>query len=246
MLPGERVCLSRYDWERGTITLPTAAVTAVKKAVREASNREHDRVYEAARTWWRAHGAAYARAVARVEELRPAGNSAALTRVWKRQQEIADTLPGDEATHEAIETGVRARRMPRREDVHPARATNKTDTFAAGRYAGECHISFKGREVTWAVSENNHAREAAHEGAVAQAFFTALARVKWTRGTGGVIVGNDEYNRDADYAGGGANYITATYGPKGEEARAGEMGVTVQKYRKIVGRDRTSHAAVRW
>ena len=87
--------------------------------------------------------------------------------------------------------------------------TAKTTDFLVD----EASISFKGREVTWNVPSNNHAVERAHEHPVAQAFFQGLAAIKsWPRGTGGEILGNDEYNRDSREMGGGGNYVTARYG----------------------------------
>ena len=67
------------------------------------------------------------------------------------------------------------------------------------------------KSVTWNVPENNHAVETAREHWFAKALFTALGNITWTRGNGGTIVGNDEYNRDSDYEDGGGNYVTAEY-----------------------------------
>lgn len=90
----------------------------------------------------------------------------------------------------------------------------KALTKSASLYSGDAHISFNNENsvVVWHVSENNHACERAHEWWFAKELFKALGRIKWTRNSGGQIVGNDEYNRDADYAGGGANYIKQNFG----------------------------------
>lgn len=69
------------------------------------------------------------------------------------------------------------------------------------------------RTVIWDVPENNHARENARKDPLARALFRALGAIKWTRDSGGVIAGNDEYNRDDLSAGAGGNYEVAYYGP---------------------------------
>jgi hypothetical protein len=75
------------------------------------------------------------------------------------------------------------------------------------------------KTISWIVEENNHAKDRAHEHPVAKKLFNLLNGVKWTRGTGGTIVGNDEYNQDSDFVGGGGNYITMSFGPIGEQSR---------------------------
>jgi hypothetical protein len=183
--------MSRYAWERGTIKLPTADVTRVKKAVRDANNALHERRYELAREAWRK---------------------------LSRTRDAYDVLEGMrlddgefDALHDVLEAATHRGRMPGRGDIRPARATNKTNAFAVGH---DATIRFARREVTWSVRENNHAVESARWDPLGKAFFTALGRVRWTRGSGGQIVGNDEYNRDSDYAGGGSNYVTAEFGAK--------------------------------
>ena len=69
------------------------------------------------------------------------------------------------------------------------------------------------RSVTWDVPENNHAREHARAHFMAKELFNLLDQVDWKRGSGGQIVGNDEYNREERGAGEGGNYVIATYPP---------------------------------
>ena len=75
------------------------------------------------------------------------------------------------------------------------------------------------RTFSWEVWENNRAVDHAHGNYFVKGVFRRLDRVKWTRNTGGYIVGNNEYNKDDDSPGGGANYVSRSYGPLGERAR---------------------------
>ncbi|BDB63247.1 hypothetical protein RDE2_50410 (plasmid) [Rhodococcus sp. RDE2] len=80
----------------------------------------------------------------------------------------------------------------------------------------EFGLTLEGRTLHWEVPQNNHARDHAAVTGLYQAALTYLNDVTWTRGTGGVIVGNDEYNRDTTYEGGGGNYVTHRFGPAGQ------------------------------
>jgi hypothetical protein len=71
--------------------------------------------------------------------------------------------------------------------------------------------------LTWHVMENNHACDRAHEHPIANVMFRMLNNVQWVRGSGGQIVGNDEYNQDNDCAGGGGNYVKQTFSPKSKK-----------------------------
>jgi hypothetical protein len=77
---------------------------------------------------------------------------------------------------------------------------------------GGVYFNNKEKTVSWSVSENNHACEYARKSVYGMALFHTLGRVKWTSRTGGTIVGNNEYNRDDHGYGGGGNYVVDTYG----------------------------------
>ena len=80
---------------------------------------------------------------------------------------------------------------------------------------GEAHVNFddKTRGTTWQVDENNRAIDRARQTILGKAFFSALNLVDWTRGSGGKILGNNEYNRDDHaYEGGGGNTVNSNYG----------------------------------
>lgn len=224
--------MSRNDWEHGTITLPTAAVPVVKKALRDWSNRLHDEVRtEAIRLHkdvakgtrvhdtytQRLHAARYGTAA---NGYRTALHSTRTDRdafVTTIALEVLDRMLW------AVTREHKAPHQPTVTDVNRVvpKMTNRDNTFPVLNTDGsdEATIAFTGREVTWSVGENNRAVEHANAAPLALVFFAALTKVTWTRGTGGEIVGNDEYNEDSRDSGGGANYITKTYGPLGDEAR---------------------------
>lgn len=228
--------MSCYEWETASITLPSTAVAPLKKVLRESNNALHEavraeavRLHKSAKTtnlqkYAKAVGVdllnngviAYGRQPSTVR----AAAVAVLGRiVWKVQK-------GGAKLHVPTVADVNA--------VVP-KMTTKDDTFRViNKYGSyEATITFNGRNVQWDVPENNHAVAAAHEADLAKVFFAHLDRIKWTRATGGYGVGNNEYHREDDYAGGGANYTTFHYGPLGEAQKAAEMGMSVTKYRQM-------------
>lgn len=94
-------------------------------------------------------------------------------------------------------------------------------TLAVQGSDSEASVSFDPakRQLVWNVSENNHSVERARESLLGRLFFEQLGRVKWTRGTGGHITGNDEYRREGRGPGEGGNELKETYGPRGDQER---------------------------
>ena len=95
--------------------------------------------------------------------------------------------------------------------------TNRTTTFSS--FVGSATIVFdrQTHTVEWQTDHNNHAVDSARSSLLARVFFARLDKVRWTRGTGGVLVGNDEYNQGSSALGYGANYATEGWGYVGAE-----------------------------
>lgn len=226
--------MSKYEWERATLTLPTAAVAPLKEKLRIYVNTLHDEVRVEA---IRLHKVIATRSPAKYKKaLRNITTNAYVAAEstrhgWRTQAaevpvfrtvafSVLESMLRDAELRTAKgQTGVGVN-QPTLADVsrHAPKATNKTTTFVVhtARGGDEATITFEGRTLTWDVAENNRAVEEAHEAPLAKVLFAALDRINWTRSTGGSGVGNDEYNRDSDYSGGGSNYTTFRYGPLGK------------------------------
>ncbi|HQF92584.1 MAG TPA: hypothetical protein PLS46_00380 [Microthrixaceae bacterium] len=215
--------MSTYEWERAELKLPSAAVSPLKKLLRDWVNVLHDEV--------------------RAESLRvhdTVGNGTRSAKIYAerltahRREVIGRTVSRysmgvDRAERcrwvellacDVIEAGLRSSSKPHKPTVADVskvvpRATASTTTFEVLGEEGftTAWIRFDGRTVIWNVSENNHAIDHAHNSPLAGVFFGALAKVVWTRGSGGVGYANDEYNREDRGCGGGANYRTFEFGP---------------------------------
>lgn len=204
--------MSCNNWEQGEVLLPAAAVPALRAALNAAVAAERAAMKSAVETLWKdlrslpvrkRRGAAYDLMWGGRDRLgrRPEGEPDVLCffeyAKWKKPTEVHYRAYGLLVT------------------------TNRTASWQAGD-SGE--VALDGRTVTWEVPEGNRAVDHARESTVGRAFFGFLNRVEWTRGTGSAgFVGNDEYNREADYAGGGGNYVTDRFGPLGDAAAAARM-----------------------
>ena len=245
--------MSRNEWQQGTITIPAKELPALHKTLRDWQNAFHNEVrtkaVELHKTINTRSVSKYAEAIRDLE-----------AKQWAREDRASQASQSFGFGYHAPRTpsatqqragivevaalnvlrhirfyaaeGRKGIHQPTVEDVShwaPA-ATNRTKMFDVG---GEASISFEKNTVTWDVPENNHAVEDAEKHPLYSVFFDALGKVQWTRGSGGVITGNDEYNRDGREYGGGANYITHTFGPQGTAAKASEMGMTLKAYQEM-------------
>lgn len=218
--------MSKYEWERGTIKLPSAAAPKMRRALVAAQQKHFDDVFAEAKKFWAENKTTSKKKLwdtlyaDEIKYDRRGWGSPALNMSDAKKEArsifygMAQSYPDD----------TNKPRAPKKEDVAQRvgpRATSRTTKFLAE----DGMIIFKGNNVTWDVGENNHAVDRARDSVLGGVFFNELDRVQWTRGTGGKIVGNDEYNKESDYVGGGGNYETGGYGPLGDEFWKGRQVV---------------------
>jgi hypothetical protein len=211
--------MSKSEWESGSIVIPAVAWPAFRRTLIEKWNADQDRLLQLA-VKMRAEVEAAAKGkrgfdrVAWLEQ-RMGG------REWGDNGESARAndchtvirLLGLQATLvDGKWTTPAKTRTPKRKDLYILPVSR-----GATLDLGEASIVLDdaARTVSWRVGENNHACDTARSLPMARTLFSLLNRIEWTRGSGGKIIGNDEYNQDSDYEGGGGNYVTAAYGPLG-------------------------------
>lgn len=210
--------MSKYEWEKGTIALPTAAWAPFKKALHTGLNKLAEADYAVAMKLY---------------------DALVLLKKKTRGLDLRQALEAElDAKDKSYSYGW-ATSTPK----YPFHCTDRNDMFdillskgdkpsllkpqkkqfplvnstTLSFHRSDCSVTLdnKSRTVTWNVPENNHASDYAHDTALGKITFQELGKVKWTRNTGGVIVGNDENNRDSESEDGGGNYVVYRFGPLG-------------------------------
>ena len=205
--------MSTYEWEVGTWKLSTKEFPSLVRDVQRVANAHWHEVFERTQEFWDGLGTKHKRSIQAYlvvvhehHERQPDDNFIGLV-------SDVDYLLTYAATREPDPDGkyhTVARARPRR--IIQRDLPKRTDMrFECG---GGSTLDFarKGRRIDWSVEDNNHAREYGRDHPIAQYFFGRLQRVNWTRGTGGEVWGNDEYNGDSGGVGGGGNYSLGTWG----------------------------------
>lgn len=216
--------LAQFLWEQGTIIIPSSQWAKFKAKVREGYNKS--KLDDFAKAGQLQAILLKLHATHKGKNPDPYGEYwETLTELaWKAlEQPVYDvmwgkrtsTRIGDEQCWE-IETAL----FRNGNDRPPLKPLKKdfplADSSTKSLSQGEAYVGFddKTRGAVWQVSENNHAIESARSTALARAFIGALGEIEWTRGSGGKIIGNNEYNRDSEYEGGGGNTVNDEYGPE--------------------------------
>lgn len=223
--------MSCYEWENGTITIPAKEMPALQKTLRDWQNAFHEDVrakaVELHKTINTRSAAKYSQGIMAIESKRYGRGPGSAAYGFNFRAPSAAQVRADAVEDAALEvlksiqyqarSGKKSIHQPTVKDVSvfAPSATNRTKTFNLD----EASITFEKNQVTWDVPENNHAREHAAAHPLHDVFFNALGKVQWTRGSGGTICGNDEYNQENRGEGGGGNYVTRSFGPGVTSAR---------------------------
>jgi hypothetical protein len=223
--------MSRSEWEKGTIVIPTALWAGFKKGLRDAYNAARTKDFVLAQQLMDAIKTAQKgkrnvdwdavfdqELVATVQDWTRWGRTTQRKYPFQTfDQDGYDLKPLLLLRVDPNDSRKLRLQAPKKKDF--ALATNKTMQFSAGD--GDIALQEAAHAVYWRVRENNHAVEYAHEHPMARVLFALLAKVKWTRGSGGHLFGNDENNEHSGEEGSGlgGSYITHTFGPLGEKAR---------------------------
>ncbi len=203
--------MSRYEWEAGEIRIPASAWPAFRKSLLEEWNRQQKRVLGLAEDAYQSIRGAPRPDDALSDWLYPAADKhpgAYRHPSYEEREQHGDAIRRllfhwDGTTRQSVLQPPLELKL----DLRPV-SKGGALTFAGASIT----LDDERKVVRWAVGENNHAIEHARQHPMAKALFSALGRVRWCRGSGGDIVGNDEYNRDQLGAGGGANYVTGSFG----------------------------------
>ena len=221
--------MSRHEWERGEIKMSVKEFGAVRRDLIASYNANQTSLFAQAKTIY--------------AQLKTAGKGkrnfdfASAFSALMNNSRISDSdssaIYDAIMPHEQVEKTVDGRTFKSWERVKRPKNPQKKQFALLKQNAdriifGEAGIGFnkKTRTISYSSGENNHAVERARESAMGREFFKRMGQVVWTRGTGGQIIGNDEYNEDSgrEYAGGGGSYVTQTYKmlSKSEKAAAAQ------------------------
>ncbi|MGX1161030.1 hypothetical protein FBY31_0606 [Arthrobacter sp. SLBN-100] len=209
--------MGHWDSQHGEIVLPSAEFAAVRQAVQKATHEHRSKVFGETQAFWKG--------LTRKEQTDPSAHTAALRQytdakhkeLYAFQDRSSWNRPAKPPFTEEFLDDVEWRLgLPR--DGKPARVlksdlpfpTNRTTSFPAGQ-EGSVSFDKDSSTVRWSTSENRGATDRAHDSVAGTAFFDRLKTVKWTRNTGGVIMGNNEYAADE----GQGDSCHVSYGPIG-------------------------------
>lgn len=206
--------MSSYEWEKGSVKIPADQWSAFKKTIIKTYNAYTERDYRLALNLYN-----YLKVSSKGK------------RNYNYKRELILKLQESNITwdsYQRIELSLFPAGKERKTPFKPKmkdfpKATNQTQHISVG--VATIGLSNSNKTFYWDVQENNHAVAEAHSHPIVKTLFLTLAALDWKRNSGGIIVGNDEYNADSEEPGAGSNYITHAYGPLGKGLATFKQGV---------------------
>ena len=193
--------MSGYEWESGTIVIPTAEWSKFRTALITEWNKQQEKIFTDAGT---------------VLKRLKANNKGKRKVDWRKEAShliynMIDDVDRENEIYGLIISREGKPVTPKKKDLHILPVSK-----SAVLQLSEVTIKLDNdtHSIRYSVSENNHACDDAHQLPIVRKMFSLLGEIKWTRRSGGEIVGNDEYNRESEGCGGGANYCKYSYGLK--------------------------------
>lgn len=238
--------MSTYEEERGEIILPAASVVALRNALTVTVNTQRAKTFDLAE---KIH--AYLTSDKGVEERKALSailRGKPLSGMYRIEDvlgKVADKInpPRRDRWGYAEESEYSYHQMwdvqrllikhdenfkpiklqaPKKKDL-PLFPASKTWQWESGEWG--VSINPKTRLLSWHIPSNNHAVDEARESELGKTLFSALDKIKWTRGTGGVSRYTNEYMRDADMEHGSGSTSEEGYGPRGKAMTEAKFGL---------------------
>lgn len=213
--------MSHYDWEHGTVIIPSAQWAAFKKALRDGYNLMREKDLETltkihAKVSESCKGMASSELYTKVENEVSRLENVSTWGGFKKAVYALNLLEPGDCQYMLVKPNEKTRKFQLVKPVstkfpHPA-ADRNTTTFHVFDDA-RIVLNNTNRTVTWRVPEGNHAVQRASDSAMGRLFFGLLNKITWTRGSGGVFYRNDEENRSGSDGGDGLDYVAARFGP---------------------------------
>lgn len=195
--------MSNYESERGTIKLPAAAFTNIRKSFETREKAKQSEAYDHTQRFWKSLTRKQQTDPAEYEKARDAY---AESYVRPRRR---DVFAQPDAT--VVEKFEDMTYLPRGWDqqtqqsvfhTKPARVKQSDVDWANNRatvfISGEAVVEFNRDDttMTWSTGHNNHQVDTARETWLSKAMHDELRKVRWTRGTGGSFTYTSENQED--------------------------------------------------
>lgn len=190
--------MSKYEWESGSIIIPTKEWSNFRTALVTEWNKSQDKLFLDALATLKT-----------IKEQNKGKRGVNWRDVTCRY--VEEKFEYDDA-HEILRLILSNGKLitPKKKDLKIYPVSKSAAIMTGDRVT----ITLKNETHTvhYNVPDNNHACSDARNLPIVRKMFTLLNKITWTRGSGGEIIGNDEYNRDSECDGGGGNYVKDSYG----------------------------------